>query len=154
MPDGLYERDILDWADRQSALLRRLARGERVNDAIDWPHVIEEVQDVGLSELRACESLLRQALLHLLKLHLEPDALAVPHWRGEVVGFLGDATGRFTPSMRQRIDLPGLWRLALRQIAAERGTRPAGLPDECPFMLDDLLAKEADPLRLTARLGR
>ena len=57
MPDDLYERDILSWAERQSALLRRLANGERLNEAVDWPHVIEEIEDVGRSELRACESM-------------------------------------------------------------------------------------------------
>ncbi len=153
MPDGLYEHDILDWAETQAALLRRLARGERVNDAIDWPHLIDEVQDLGLSELHACESLLEQALLHLLKLHLEPTATAAPHWRGEVVGFLGRAARRFAPSMRQRIDLSRLWRLALRQVTAERDRPPSALPDACPFTLDDLLAPDADPARLAARIG-
>ena len=70
MPDGLYERDALAWAERQAGLLRRLAAGERLNEPVDWPHVIEEVQDVGLSELRACKSLLRQILVHLQKLHV------------------------------------------------------------------------------------
>ncbi len=152
MPDGRYDHDILQWAEAQASLLRRLARGELVNDAIDWPHVIEEVQDVGLSELRACESLLRQALRHLLKLHLEPNAPAVAHWRGEVVGFLGDAAARFTPSMRQRIDLPSLWALALRQVAAELNIRPASLPAGCPFTLDALLAPDADPASLAAQI--
>ena len=61
MPDGLYERDALAWSERQADLLRRLAAGERLNEAVDWPNVIEEVQDVGLSELRAVRSLLVQA---------------------------------------------------------------------------------------------
>ena len=30
MPDTLYEQDILAWSDHQADLLRRLARGERV----------------------------------------------------------------------------------------------------------------------------
>ena len=64
MPDGLYERDALAWAERQADLLRRLAAGERLNEPVDWPNVIEEVQDVGLSELRACKRLLRQAWQH------------------------------------------------------------------------------------------
>ena len=152
MPDGLYERDILEWAEQQSALLRRLARGERVNDAIDWPNLIEEMQDVGLSELHACESLVQQALLHLLNLHLEPESPAAPHRRGEVVGFLGGAARRFVPSMRQRIDVADLWRLALRQTRAERGAL-AGLPETCPFTLGDLLASDADPTRLAAMIG-
>ena len=153
MPDGLYERDILEWSDRQSALLRRLARGERVNDAIDWPHLIEEVQDVGLAELHACESLLQHAMLHLLKLRLEPDSQAVPHWRSETVGFLGGAARRFTPAMRQRLDLNALWRLVLRQAAAERGALPATLPAACPFPLDALLAPDADPAQLATAIG-
>jgi hypothetical protein len=34
-----YETDILAWSERQGALLRRLAAGERVNDAdLDWPN--------------------------------------------------------------------------------------------------------------------
>jgi hypothetical protein len=88
MPDDLYERDVLVWAERQADFLRRLGAGERVNDAVDWPNVIEEVQDVGLSELRACRSLLRQALVRLLKLRAWPDSPAAAHWRGETAGFL------------------------------------------------------------------
>jgi hypothetical protein len=45
-----------------SDLWRRLAAGERLNAMVDWPNVIEEVRDVGLSTLRACQSLLEQAL--------------------------------------------------------------------------------------------
>jgi hypothetical protein len=47
----LYEGDILLWSERQAALLLRRAAGELVNDAdIDWPHVSEEIEDVGRSE--------------------------------------------------------------------------------------------------------
>jgi hypothetical protein len=36
-------------------VLRRVAKGERVNE-VDWDHVIDEIEDVGLSELHAVES--------------------------------------------------------------------------------------------------
>jgi len=141
MPDDLYERDILSWAEQQADLLRRLAKGERVNDGVDWPHVVEELQDVGLSELRACESLLRQALVHLLRLRAWLDG-PVAHWRGETIGFLADAQARFTPSMRQRISLDALYWKALHQVRAETqdGRLTRALPETCPFTLDDLLA--------------
>ena len=61
MPDSLYERDALAWAERQAGLLRRLAAGKLLDEAVDWANVIDEVADVGLSELRACRSLLRPA---------------------------------------------------------------------------------------------
>lgn len=153
MPDGLYERDALAWAEHQAALLRRLAAGERPSEAIDWPNVIEEVADVGLSELRACRSLLRQALIHLLKLHAAPDSHAAAHWQGELAGFLTDARDAFSPSMRQRIDLAELYADALYRTGATPGSRPNPPPAACPFTLDDLVALRPDLTRLTARLA-
>ncbi len=40
MEDDPYERDVLTWSEHQSHLLRRLARGERVNN-VDWAHIVE-----------------------------------------------------------------------------------------------------------------
>ena len=104
MPNNSYEHDILAWSQHQADLLRRLGRAERVND-VDWTHVVEEIEDVGLSELHAAESFLNLLLLHILKLHAWPDSPACAHWRGEAVAFRNNAKRRFTPSMRQRIDL-------------------------------------------------
>ena len=155
MPDGLYELDALAWAERQAGLLRRLAAGERLNEAVDWANVIEEVADVGLSELRTCRSLLRQALVHLLKLHAWPGSLAASHWRDEVGTFLADAEDRFTPSMRQRIDLAELYAKALylARKATDEGDASQPLPGACPYALEDLLAAHPDVAELVARLG-
>jgi hypothetical protein len=129
-PDGLYERDALAWAEQQAALLRRLAAGEAVNEAVDWPNVIEEVQDVGQSQLRACRSLLRQTLVHLLKLHAWASSLAAGQWREEAARFLADAEDRFTPSMHQRIDLDELYAKALYLVrtAVDASVTPHPLP--------------------------
>ena len=117
MRDGLYERDILAWSEEQARMLQRLADGEAgVNAALDWPNLIEEVQDVGLSLLKACESLLRQAMVHLLKLHAWPGSRSAGHWRSEALGFLADARSR-SPSMRQRLD-PDVHALAARLATA------------------------------------
>lgn len=155
MPDGLYERDALAWAERQADLLRRLAAGERLNEPVDWPNVIEEVQDVGLSELRACKSLLRQALVHLLKLHAWPGSMAVAHWRSEVIGFRADMRDRFAPSMRQRINLKEIYSVSLEQVKA--GTDDSGeprlTPATCLFVLDDFLSSNADVQTLVQKLG-
>jgi len=149
MPDGLYETDSLNWAERQSTLLLRLSRGERVNDAIDWPHVIEEIHDVGLSELHACESLLAQAVLHLLRIKGWPSGPA-RHWGSEVLVFLADARRRFAPSMRQRIALDSIYASArdALMILEIDGAPPATLPDDCPYALNDLLAAKPDLARL------
>ncbi len=161
MPDGLYEHDALAWSEQQADLLRRLASGERLNEAVDWVHVIEEVADVGLSELRTCRSLLRQAMTHLVKLHMSPDALSADHWRSEVAGFLADARDRFSPSMRHRLDLDALFRTTLYNLFGSRIRRDDGghagkaLPssETCPFTLDQLLAEDPDITALVGRLG-
>ncbi len=56
MPDDLYERDCLAWAEQQSELLRQVAAGERVNAAVDWAHVIEEIHDVGCRSYEAARA--------------------------------------------------------------------------------------------------
>ena len=156
MPDGLYEHDALAWAEQQADLLRRLAAGERLNAAVDWPNLIEEVQDVGLSELRSCRSLLRQALVHLLKLHAWPGSQAAAHWHDEVGVFLADAEDRFTLSMRQRINLDELYAKALHLARATTdatgGEPPHSLPETCPFTLNELLAGRPDVAALVAKL--
>ncbi len=68
----LYETDILLWSERQTYLLRRVAVDEPVREKPDWLNIIEEIADVGRSELRACRSLLRQALRNMLKAEAWP----------------------------------------------------------------------------------
>ena len=46
-----YDTDFYSWTQRQGGLLRRLAAGERVNDAdLDWPNIAEEIETLGRSE--------------------------------------------------------------------------------------------------------
>jgi hypothetical protein len=152
MSDDLYDRDVLAWSEHQVTLLRRAAAGERVND-IDWAHVVEEIQDVGLSELNAVHSYLRQMLVHLLKLHGWPGLSASRHWRSEIVAFQTDLQRRFAPSMRQRIDLQAIYARATMQVAPLRyGGRSAVQPPAlCPVTLDDLLTMTFDALEAAFR---
>ncbi len=143
MPDGLHERDVLAWSEHQAALLRRLGRGERVND-VDWDTLAEEIEGVGLAELRAVESFLRRLMVHLLKLHAWPASDARNHWEAELVGFQDEAKARFSPSMRQRVDVPALYQQAMRQV--RRLDPSAESPAACPFTLDGLLNDEPETL--------
>ena len=138
----LYEEDILLWSERQAMLLRRRAAGELVNDAdIDWPHVAEEIADVGRSERNSVESHLVQALLHDLKAEAWPLSRDVPHWRAEARGHRDEARRRFAPSMAQRIDVAKLYREALRRMPdVNDDVPPLPVPTDCPVTLDELLA--------------
>ncbi len=154
MPDGLYERDALAWSDQQADLLRRIATGERLNEAVDWANVIEEVQDVGRSELRAVKGLLVQALVHLLKCYAWPGSGSAVHWRGELPGFLSGARRSFSPSMRQWINLDDLYADALYEVSAkvDDSGLPRSLPAACPYGLDELVAIRPDVAVLLTKL--
>ena len=138
-----YDTDVLLWSEHQTELLRRIAAGEPVNESPDWPNIIEEVGDVGLSSLRACRSLLVQALIHMLKAMAWPLSREVPHWAAEARRFRGDAADAFSPSMRQRIDLAEVYRRALHAMPDTiDGEEPLPVPDVCPVTLDELLSSE------------
>ena len=137
----LYDTDVVAWADQQAALLRRAASGERINDLVDWPNVVEEIESVGQSQIDAVESLWTQAFLHDLKAEAWPLALTVDRWRADARMFRHQARRKYRSSMRQRIDLVGLYADALAGLPDKMdGTPPLPVPRACPVTLDELLA--------------
>lgn len=142
--NDLYDKDILQWSERQGELLRRRATGELVNDVeLDWPNIAEEVESVGRSQLSAVQSLLRQALIHMLKADAWPLSHEVPHWRAEARRFRDDAAEAFSPSMRQRIDVAVLYAKALRATPETIDCQPPlPMPQACPVTLDHLLGDD------------
>lgn len=136
---SLHDVDILAWSYQQADGLRRIAAGERVND-VDWPNVIEEIESVGSAQLCAVESLLIQALLHDLKAEAWRLSEDVPHWLAEARRLRDDAVSRYAPSMHDKIDLPILYRRALRRMPETLdGQPPLPVPRTCPVSLDELL---------------
>lgn len=138
----LYDTDIVAWSEHQGVLLRRRAAGDLVNEAeIDWPHVAEEIESVGQSQTDQVESLLYQALLHRLKAQAWPQSRDVPHWLGEERGFRAQARRKFRESMRQKLDIPGLYADALEALPATMdGVAPQPVETAGPPTLDDLLS--------------
>jgi Domain of unknown function DUF29 len=137
-----YDTDILVWSERQADLLRRVAAGEPVNETPDWPNIIEEIESVGSEQRHAVESLLLQALIHMLKAEAWPLSRDVPHWQAEARVFRSQARRRFVPSMRQRVDLAGIYIDALRGMPDTiDGTPPLPVPETCPVTLDELLGE-------------
>lgn len=138
-----YDSDILTWSEHQAELLRRRAAGELVNDTeMDWPNIAEEIADVGRSQLHRVESLLVQALRHMLKAEAWPLSRDAPSWRADAIDFRRQARRRFSPSMRQRIDVAGLYADALAAIPDTiDGQPPLPVSDVCPVTLDKLLGE-------------
>jgi hypothetical protein len=139
-----YDTDIVLWSEHQAGLLRRRAAGELVNDAeLDWPNIAEEIESVGSEQRHAVESLLMQALVHMLKVEAWPLSRDAPNWRADAIGFRAQAANRFVPSMRQKINLARIYRQARRAVPETMDDQaPLPLPDTCPVTLDELLSEE------------
>jgi hypothetical protein len=154
MPDDLYHRDILAWSEQQSTRLRRVAAGERVND-VDWANVIEEIESLGASELRAVQSMLSLALLHGLKVLAWPGHSARNHWMHEISNFLLQARQGFQPGMAQKLNAAEVYRRALRELRKMRmdGAPPGPVPDSCAVTPDDLLDEDFGADAMLARIS-
>ena len=128
-----HDVDFYRWTQEQAALLRT---GRFEDPALDIDNLVEEIEDMGRSEIREISSLLRATLTHLLKMALSRDTQSVDHWFNETLAFQGDAVIAFSPGLRQRLDLGRIWRVAcngaLRSLERYRVAIPA-LPNACPF---------------------
>ena len=139
-----YDTDIVEWSERQSERLRLHAAAQRSNiDQIDWANIIEEIESVGNEQRFAFQSNLVQAFIHMLKAEAWPLSREVSHWQAEARVFRANAADRFTPSMRQRIDLAKLYRRALRGLPETiDGELPLALQPTCQVSLDELISED------------
>jgi hypothetical protein len=150
-PSQQHDADFFSWTQEQAALLRALPRG---SNRLDLDNLAEEIEDMGRAEIKEISSLLRQTLTHLIKIAVDENSQAVAHWVTEATGFQSDAVLILSPGLKQRLDLPKIWKLSKRNTAvslAEHGIAVAPLPETCPLTLDDLLDADFSP-RVAAAL--
>jgi len=145
----LYDTDIALWSEHQADLLRRRAAGQLVNDAdLDWPHIAEEIADVGKSELNATLAQIDNILRHRLCLIGWPDAPAARKWQAELREFHRQLRRHFTPSMTggeqpkiSEATITEAYAAAVDHCLVHMDTAPMQpLPAVCPWSLADILA--------------
>jgi len=131
---GSVERRLGIIESRMDALVERQSKLESL--------MAEVVEAIGRDERRVVESAIVRALLHHLKVRAWQQVLGVWRGRAEVRGQLDEARDRFSPGMRQHIDMAKLYKRALRMLpeALDDGTPPQSVPRECPWTLDQVLA--------------
>jgi Domain of unknown function DUF29 len=116
----LYERDFHAWTQDQAATLRAWPERLRPN-ALDIGHLAEEIEDLGIAQRNAVQSLCYQLLLHLLKLGHHPDQTPRSHWQSEVDEFRASLERAFeqSPSLKARRHelVGGEWDRAARRFA-------------------------------------
>jgi hypothetical protein len=139
-----YETDLSAWAGEQATLLRRVAAGERVNDAdFDWLHIAEELEAVSRRERRELRNRTIRLLQHLLKWHYQPDhrsrswRATINTQRREIESLLND-----NPSLRATVPdiISAAYPAARADAMAETGL--ISLPDALPFDAAHVLTGE------------
>jgi hypothetical protein len=155
VPDGnQYHDDFHAWALDQAEKLR-VASSVQVAEleGIDFEHVIEEVEDLGISERRQVSSNLGVALEHMIKVASLPETEFVPGWRREIIAAIRNARRSFTPSMSQRLDIQKIWLEAREdalQMLIDDGVKEADIPEASPLTLQQMLDAETPALQLLA----
>ncbi len=149
----LYFEDPWTWSREQAEALRL-----RRFDTVDWPNVIEEIEDVGNRHSDAWTSYCRNVISHLLKMEHSAKREPLDHWRKEVEAWRGEMFSKLRrhSGMKGRLgemlaeawndgrrdavtDLvehgsPGDWATEKRM----RRNWRVRLPAECPYALEDI----------------
>jgi hypothetical protein len=145
----------------QAVALRSLTGRRDLPNQLDLANVVEEIEDVGKSELRAVESLIRNILVHLIILWADPEAPSTLGWRGEIAAWHDELLRRISRSMGSKLDLAPIWRGAACVAGAKladwdatkaEAARSALTGSDCRFELAVLATEEFDPSSAVARL--
>ncbi len=143
-----YDTDVMAWAFEQAGLIR-LGR----LDCVDLEHVAEEIENMGNEQKVALQSLLRQIVVHLLKLQYSRADAPRLGWIEEVIEFRDQAQTRIedVPSLKHHINelFPKACAQALRATrkAMEMYGESVTLPQECPYSLEQVLDPDFFPQR-------
>ena len=133
-----YERDFLLWAKDTAQLLR-----EKRWEAVDWKHLIEEVEDFGKSERSAIGSQMERIIVHLLKWQYQPQRRS-DSWL--------DSSNDGRSQIRRKIeDSPSLksypeqildkeYARARREAARQTGLDIRIFPESCPFSIEQVIS--------------
>jgi Domain of unknown function DUF29 len=131
-----YDTDFYAWTQAQVDALRAKDWA-----ALDLPHVIEEIADLGNEQRHAVESHLRILLAHLLKWRYQPQRRR-RSWQTSILNVRTEITRRLerNPSLQRAWPEMLAWAYPkARQLAAsETGLPRATFPEACPWTIAQL----------------
>ena len=153
-PVDLAELDRADcyaWTKHRAEALRQLLAA-RPNLPLDLGHLIEEVDGSADTNLIAVESQLRRIMVHFLKLGHGPSEPLRRKWAVSIIDAQAEIDDRSTAPMRGDVE-PRLARQSAKARRIAKGERigraepqaAAGLPEACPYTLDQLLDETRRP---------
>lgn len=137
LPRANYEKDFFKWTQVQAELLKN-----GMIDKLDLKNLAEEIQSLGISDLKELRSRLRIIMLHLLKWEFQSEKrskswlISINNSRDEIKDLL-----EFSPSLKTKIDeqIPKAYESARRGASEETEIDIKKFPKECPWNFKQLM---------------
>lgn len=141
----LYEEDHYLWVE---TTLKQLENKDIEN--IDWQHLAEEIEALGIEQRRKVESYLKQLLIHLLLYrYWESEKENCQRgWQIEITNFRDELEFSFRSKTLYNYSLSCLGAVyikARRQAVQKTGLSPEIFPQQCPFSPEDIFNSEYFP---------
>lgn len=96
---ALYDTDFMAWCEVQADLLRTQSY-----DQLDYINLLEELEEMGREQFRKTRSLVRQIIIHILKVQTFTQVQACNHWLGEIAAFQDDLDDVVSGSIRYQFE--------------------------------------------------
>lgn len=146
-----YEHDINSWISQHIALLKA-----KKFDELDVEHLIEELEDMGKSNVRELESRLIVLIAHLLKWQFQLAMLSEQwqefegkSWRKTIIEQRSQLLDLFEeiPSLKQKIQsaITKTYPKAVTFVVDETGLPKKTFPSSCPYCVERVLDKTFYP---------
>ena len=147
----VYNQDFQQWIEHHISLLKE----GRFNE-IDAEHLIEELEDMGKSNLRELESRFVVLIAHLLKweyqfkiLQNRWDSYTGNSWKGTIIVQRNEILKllKHNPSLKRFLPetIVKAYPDALESAVEETGLPESAFPTECPYTIEQLLDKKFYP---------
>lgn len=129
--DSLYETDYFLWLEKQAIAIRKRDVG-----GLDWDNLLEELEYLGREQVNAVNSLLKQIIIHRLKLDYISEIYSRHHWKCEINAFIDDLEDKLTNAILNKVDQKKPYTRARRAVLEQYNVN---LPQNCPYSLDELM---------------
>jgi hypothetical protein len=137
---SLYEQDFYQWTQQMAAVLRNSHF-----DQLDTENIAEEIESLGRSDRRELKSRLTALLMHLLKWYYQPEQRSnswratITEQRIRILDFLSES-----PSLVSYLkgEVDRCYNNAKALAAAETGLNPTIFPQDCPYLLTEVLEQK------------
>ena len=138
-----HEKDVYGWAVHTAQLLR-----EKKMNEVDFDGIIEELEEMGISNKHALTSRLALVITHLLKWQYQPNKrghswkYTIEEQRDEARNYLEE-----NPSLKSKLAdiMIKSYRSAMIKAAKETSLDKKTFPAECPYTFEQIMNDEFYP---------